>query len=666
MNIRLSVAAGSSHLTTFEHGGPVICIGRDPECDLALQGEAADKVSRQHARIELSAGGATLSDAGSSNGTLLNDRLLKGPAPLRVGDRIQMGYTGATLTVLELDLDARPVDQATRVRPLLVIGGSGAAVALVVVVVVVVLWLRKPKGPDEYVQGPTAETLAPLPPKTNEPPAPVQPAPEPGKQPSPSPLQPAPGPEKQPATPPQDTEALARGPVHEAYAQPVDYQLQPGPVVAKKPRDPIEELPPDQKPNGVDVQWIPGYWAWDDEGQEYLWVSGFWRDVPPGRHWVPGAWQEVAGGWMWSPGFWASDETQQVDYVPYPPLSADTGPSTPQLQPTDVYAPGCWVWREAQWSWRPGFWVTPLPDLVWTPARYVWTPGGCVFVDGYWDHPLERRGLLLSPARILRQSVVDWTYVSRYVVRTDFLMGALFVGPARRHYHFGDYYTETDVKRKFVAWIDYQPTKGSYDALYSHYRLVYRDAPAWEYNLRALYVARYKGEVPRPPHTFVQQQTFIENITVNKTANITIFNNVNITRVQSVTALTRLDKDREESVTRLSGLAPGAKVGPAHAIKTQEVSKGDRTGEKPQIRYFQESAQKRSEHEARMLEAGTVHVKPAEQPKAAQLEVPKAQVVRLAPVVKPPPLPVLPKCVVRPHEQPKPPPPPEPPKRRHK
>jgi len=154
MNIRLSVAAGSSHLTTFEHGGPVICIGRDPECDLALQGEAADKVSRQHARIELSAGGATLSDAGSSNGTLLNDRLLKGPAPLRVGDRIQMGYTGATLTVLELDLDARPVDQATRVRPLLVIGGEGDPMVPITMTAQVVARLCKQRDRVQFEKYP--------------------------------------------------------------------------------------------------------------------------------------------------------------------------------------------------------------------------------------------------------------------------------------------------------------------------------------------------------------------------------------------------------------------------------------------------------------------------------------------------------------------------------
>src|SRR5437764_13079655 len=122
MKIRLSIAAGAEVPTAFEHAGPVIRIGRDPGCDLSLQGEAADNVSRQHARIELTAGGAILTDVGSRNGTLLNDEVVKGPAPLRVGDHIQMGHTGATLTVLELDLDARPNGEVPPVRPAPVVG----------------------------------------------------------------------------------------------------------------------------------------------------------------------------------------------------------------------------------------------------------------------------------------------------------------------------------------------------------------------------------------------------------------------------------------------------------------------------------------------------------------------------------------------------------------
>ncbi len=51
-------------------------------------------------------------------------------------------------------------------------------------------------------------------------------------------------------------EVLARGPVHEAYAEPTEREPVPTPIVNKEPPKPIEELPPDQKPEGDNVQWI--------------------------------------------------------------------------------------------------------------------------------------------------------------------------------------------------------------------------------------------------------------------------------------------------------------------------------------------------------------------------------------------------------------------------
>src|SRR5262249_38977895 len=83
-------------------------------------------------------------------------------------------------------------------------------------------------------------------------------------------------------------EGLARGPGHEAFAEPVTSQPPPMPIVPKKPPEAIEEMPPDQKPAGDNVVWIPGYWSWDDDRADFLWVSGLWRDMPPGRHWLPG------------------------------------------------------------------------------------------------------------------------------------------------------------------------------------------------------------------------------------------------------------------------------------------------------------------------------------------------------------------------------------------
>jgi pSer/pThr/pTyr-binding forkhead associated (FHA) protein len=114
MRLRLQILTPHG-LTTFEHRGPIIRIGRDPECELPLQGEMGRASSWHHARIDLAAGNATLTDTGSSNGTLLNDRVIDGPRPLQRGDRIQLGYTGTSLKVLDLQLPAQvPAEEKPR------------------------------------------------------------------------------------------------------------------------------------------------------------------------------------------------------------------------------------------------------------------------------------------------------------------------------------------------------------------------------------------------------------------------------------------------------------------------------------------------------------------------------------------------------------------------
>jgi len=49
-------------------------------------------------------------------------------------------------------------------------------------------------------------------------------------------------------------EVLTRGPVHEAFAETITYDPEPGIVVPKAPPDPIEEVAPDQRPEGEVVR----------------------------------------------------------------------------------------------------------------------------------------------------------------------------------------------------------------------------------------------------------------------------------------------------------------------------------------------------------------------------------------------------------------------------
>jgi hypothetical protein len=318
-------------------------------------------------------------------------------------------------------------------------------------------------------------------------------------------LGPGSSPAQEAPVPEEGVAVLARGPVHEAFAQPAEANPQPGLVVPREPPDPVPEEPPDQKPEGDNVQWIPGYWAWDEDRGDFLWVSGFWRIPPPGRRWVPGYWGQVEGGWQWVAGFWAADDQQEVPYLDAPPESLDRGPVVPAPDDDSLYVPGTWVPREERFVWRPGFWCEARPGWVWMPAHYCWTPAGSVFVDGYWDRCLEDRGVLSAPV-VFDQGLVttpDWCYQPRFTVALANLLTSFFVRPAYDHYYFGDYYDPGYSRLGFRPWYAYGPR--AYDPLYGYYRWQNQGDPSWVNGLRSTFLARRGGELPRPPHTWAEQ-----------------------------------------------------------------------------------------------------------------------------------------------------------------
>src|SRR5438105_4324367 len=143
-----------------------------------------------------------------------------------------------------------------------------------------------------------------------------------------------------------EVKALDRGPIHEAFAQPYEMNPTATPIVSQKPPEPVVEEPPDQKPEGDNVQWIAGYWTWEPEQKEYIWVSGFWRVAPPKRKWVPGHWSQADKGWQWVAGFWGPADQEKIEYLPEPPDSLDRGPKTAAPDQESVYEPGMWVYED--------------------------------------------------------------------------------------------------------------------------------------------------------------------------------------------------------------------------------------------------------------------------------------------------------------------------------
>lgn len=320
---------------------------------------------------------------------------------------------------------------------------------------------------------------------------------------------------------PNGVEVLSRGPIHEAFATPT---TEPAPTmpVDKPPPKAIDEMPPAEKPEG-NVSWIPGYWAWDDERKDYLWVSGTWRASPPGKHWVTGYWKEEAGQWHWVPGFWTGAENQpngnhQVTYLPSPPAPPHTSAPGEPPTPESFYVPGHWVWhdagyvavngsqvyREAGYAWSAGYWAHVQPGYVWVAAHYRWTPSGYVYIPGYWDLALARRGFLYAPVYVNTALVgPTFVYTPAYAVPHTVIIDALWVRPCYCHYYFGDYYGAVYTRYGFESCVVY--SRRAYDPIFVYAVYEHRAEPRWASLQLDICLGRAAGRYPCPPRTLVEQ-----------------------------------------------------------------------------------------------------------------------------------------------------------------
>lgn len=88
---RLVVAGRDGAASTEQVLEDELIIGRAPGCGLVLGTD--NFVSARHARVFRQGHDYWVEDLGSTNGTLLNGRKLSAAAPLRRGDRVQVGRT---------------------------------------------------------------------------------------------------------------------------------------------------------------------------------------------------------------------------------------------------------------------------------------------------------------------------------------------------------------------------------------------------------------------------------------------------------------------------------------------------------------------------------------------------------------------------------------------
>ena len=307
----------------------------------------------------------------------------------------------------------------------------------------------------------------------------------------------------------QGVEELTRGPVHEAFAATVTFDPEPGMFVQTSPPALIEEVPPDQRPEGDNVTWIPGYWGWDEEQDDFIWISGVWRNLPPGRQWVPGYWGEVGSQWQWTSGYWADEDTEEVTYVSKPPKSIESGPNVEAPSRNHIWVSGTWINREDRYAWRPGYWEPGQANWTWIPAHYQWTPRGYIFIEGYWDYDVERRGVVFAPVRFQHEYYKrpDYIYTPLVVIALNVFADHLFVRPSYGHYYFGDYYAPRYQNEGFYASFSYRSGRSGYDPIYAQRRWEHRDDRDWERTRRENFAFYQSNEDARPPRTWAALQS---------------------------------------------------------------------------------------------------------------------------------------------------------------
>jgi hypothetical protein len=387
----------------------------------------------------------------------------------------------------------------------------------------------------------------------------------------------------------EGVEPLAKGVIHEAFASPAVFTAQASVTVAKEPPQAIEEMPPEHKPDGDNVQWINGYFAYDEDRADFYWVSGIWRNIPPNMEWVPGTWNQSNNGWQYFSGFWKQAGEGDLTVVPMPPEPLQTA-DPPSPSADSSYVPGSWVYRETRYVWRPACWVSYRHGWVWVPARYQWTHCGWVFVEGYWDYTLGNRGLLFSPVYVnsTYYSRPNWIYRPHYVVHNQSLLSCLFVQRRTGCYHFGDYYTNNYANSGYVTWSSYRVNRYP-EPLFHHYRYVNRHDPRWETSLTSLHVARYKGEAPRPPASLLFQKKLNNN------------NNIHINNLVLLAPVTKVNKQ----------------VVPMKTLDATQMQKHVQNSQKQK-----ESSKLRAQNETKLAKT-LGNVKVGDQPKVLALNLPK-------------------------------------------
>jgi predicted component of type VI protein secretion system len=108
-SFRLVVRRGPQPNQTYDLNKDIVTLGRDITNDIVINDP---EVSRHHLRLARGAGGFTIEDLGSTNGTFINGQRLSGARPLNNGDMVGLGETVTLGYEIARQAGAAPVSAA--------------------------------------------------------------------------------------------------------------------------------------------------------------------------------------------------------------------------------------------------------------------------------------------------------------------------------------------------------------------------------------------------------------------------------------------------------------------------------------------------------------------------------------------------------------------------
>ena len=271
----------------------------------------------------------------------------------------------------------------------------------------------------------------------------------------------------------QPYEVLLRGPLHEAFAI-GEIVKAPAQSIKASPPPNVFEIMPSGKPRGNDVHWVPGYWMYFEDAGDFAWVSGFYRDVPPGRKWVEGYWLETEGGYARVSGYWGSSQGSEA-VLPEPPGNKTKTPNSNPPSSDTFWMPGEWQYVDNQYKWKEGFWTKFHNEWVWQSTYFIDTTEGYIRVPGYWDYQPKFRGVPFAPV-LFSYIPNNFEFAPSVSIGAPLdLMMHLFARMNTRELFYGDYYSSGASLAGYLPWYQRSSEPFASANLLSYFEWKYRN-----------------------------------------------------------------------------------------------------------------------------------------------------------------------------------------------